>query len=180
MELGFFTKALNLRRPSINAIDQTLLQHLVRLKIADSATPQFRGVALSVQKQKESDMGFFSTILEKLGFGVAKAEAATAAAPAEAATSAAPAPMAAVDVVAQLEQRAAANPQKLNWRTSIVDLLKLLEIDSSLAARKELATELGCPADLMGDSAKMNMWLHKTVLARIAANGGNIPKELLD
>jgi hypothetical protein len=91
-----------------------------------------------------------------------------------------PKPVALVDVVAQLEQRAAANPQKLNWRTSIVDLLKLLEIDSSFAARKELATELGCPADLMGDSAKMNIWLHKTVLARIAANGGNVPKDLLD
>jgi hypothetical protein len=89
-------------------------------------------------------------------------------------------PIAVVDVVAQLEQRAAANPQKLNWRTSIVDLLKLLDIDSSFAARKELATELGCPADLMGDSAKMNIWLHKTVLARIAENGGNVPKELLD
>jgi hypothetical protein len=85
-----------------------------------------------------------------------------------------------VDVVAQLERRAAANPQKLNWRTSIVDLLKLLEIDSSFGARKELATELGCPAELMGDSAKMNIWLHKTVLARIAANGGNVPQDLLD
>ena len=85
-----------------------------------------------------------------------------------------------VDVVAQLEKRAADNPQKLNWRTSIVDLLKLLDIDSSLGARKELATELGCPPDLMEDSAKMNMWLHKAVLSRIAANGGNVPKELLD
>jgi hypothetical protein len=84
-----------------------------------------------------------------------------------------------VDVVAELEKRAAANPQKLNWRTSIVDLLKLLEIDSSFGARKELATELGCPEDLMGDSTKMNMWLHKTVLARIAANGGNVPDDLL-
>jgi hypothetical protein len=61
-----------------------------------------------------------------------------------------------------------------------VDLLKLLDIDSSFAARKELATEFGCPKELMGDSAKMNIWLHKTVLARIAANGGNVPKELLD
>ena len=85
-----------------------------------------------------------------------------------------------MDVVAQLEQRAAANPQKLNWRTSIVDLLKLLDIDSSYAARKEMAVELGCPPELMDDSAQMNMWLHKTVLARIAANGGNIPAELLD
>ena len=91
-----------------------------------------------------------------------------------------PKAVAVVDVVAQLEQRAAANPQKLNWRTSIVDLLKLLDIDSSYGARKELATELGCPARLMGDSAKMNVWLHKTVLARIAANGGNVPQDLLD
>jgi hypothetical protein len=91
-----------------------------------------------------------------------------------------PKPVGVVDVVAQLEQRAAANPQKLNWRTSIVDLLKLLDIDSSLSARKELAAELGCPPELMGDSAKMNMWLHKTVLARIAENGGNVPKDLLD
>ncbi|NLW81634.1 MAG: DUF3597 domain-containing protein [Desulfovibrionales bacterium] len=125
-------------------------------------------------------MGFLSTILEKLGFG-STASAATVSKPADAAPSAAqPKPVALVDVVAQMEQRAAANPQKLNWKTSIVDLLKLLDIDSSLAARKELATELGCPADLMGDSAKMNVWLHKTVLARIAANGGNIPKDLLD
>ena len=130
-------------------------------------------------------MGFFSKILAKLGIGSDKAEAAPAptAPVAPGATPAAPPPpkpVALVDVVAQMEQRAAANPQKLNWRTSIVDLLKLLDIDSSLEARKELATELGCPADLMGDSAKMNMWLHKTVLAKIAANGGNIPKELLD
>ncbi|HSA68486.1 MAG TPA: DUF3597 domain-containing protein [Burkholderiales bacterium] len=128
-------------------------------------------------------MGFFSKILEKLGIG-GTAAAATAAAPPTAApaSSTAPAPprpVALVDVVAQLEQRAAANPQKLNWRTSIVDLLKLLEIDSSFAARKELATELGCPAELMADSAKMNIWLHKTVLARIAANGGNVPRDLL-
>jgi hypothetical protein len=130
-------------------------------------------------------MGFFSKILAKLGIGNDKAEAAPApaavpGAPGAAPGAPAPKPVALVDVVAQLEQRAAANPQKLNWRTSIVDLLKLLDIDSSFAARKELATELGCPADLMGDSAKMNMWLHKTVLAKIAANGGNIPKELLD
>jgi hypothetical protein len=133
-------------------------------------------------------MAFFSKILEKLGFGGAANNPATATksatepvSPAAAPTPApAPKAVAVVDVVAQLEQRAAANPQKLNWRTSIVDLLKLLDMDSSLAARKELAAELSCPADLMGDSAKMNMWLHKTVLARIAENGGNVPKDLLD
>lgn len=131
-------------------------------------------------------MSFFSKILSKLGIGSANAatpEAASAseAAPQVAAASAA-APVVAVavvDVVAQLEKSAAANPQKLNWRTSIVDLLKLLDIDSSFAARKELATELSCPAELMADSAQMNIWLHKTVLVRIAANGGNVPQELL-
>lgn len=87
--------------------------------------------------------------------------------------------MSAVDVVARLEGLAAKNPQKLNWKVSIVDLLKLLDLDSSLDARKSLATELGCPADKMGDSAQMNMWLHKTVLQKLAANGGNIPSELL-
>lgn len=127
-------------------------------------------------------MGLFGKILAKLGIGSDSAAAAStpAAAPAGTAQTTSPKPVALVDVVAQLEERAAANPQKLNWRTSIVDLLKLLDIDSSFAARKELAAELGCPADLMGDSAKMNMWLHKTVLARIAANGGNVPQELLD
>ena len=133
-------------------------------------------------------MGFFSNILEKLGMKEAAAAPVTPASmapPAAASTpSSAPAaavvnPIAVVDVVAQLEQRAAANPQKLNWKTSIVDLLKLLDIDSSLAARKELAKELYCPDELMGDSAKMNMWLHKNVLGHIAANGGNIPQELL-
>ncbi|MCQ3936319.1 MAG: DUF3597 domain-containing protein [Chloroflexi bacterium] len=93
---------------------------------------------------------------------------------------AAPKPISEVDVVAQLEKLAAANPAKLNWKVSIVDLLKLLDIESSYEARKELALELGCPAELMGDSAKMNVWLHKTVLKKIAENGGNIPKDLLD
>jgi hypothetical protein len=85
-----------------------------------------------------------------------------------------------VDVVSKLEHLAAANPEKLNWKVSIVDLLKLLGIDSSFAARKELAIELGCPADKMNDSAQMNTWLHKIVLQKLAENGGNIPKELLD
>ena len=132
-------------------------------------------------------MGFFSKILDKLGMGSTPAAPAPGAQTTAAAPSSAPAAvatpakaMALVDVAAQLEQRAAANPQKLNWRTSIVDLLKLLDIDSSLAARKELATELHCPPALMEDSAQMNMWLHKTVLAQIAANGGQVPQELLD
>jgi hypothetical protein len=85
-----------------------------------------------------------------------------------------------VDVVSKLEQMAAHNPQKLDWKVSIVDLLKLLGLDSSYEARKELAVELGCPPEKMNDSAQMNTWLHKTVLQKLAENGGNIPKELLD
>lgn len=133
-------------------------------------------------------MSFFSKILDKLGFdaGASKVEdmLRTPVPPkpdtATAGAAAAPAAMAAVDVEAQLEQKAAANAQKLNWRTSIVDLLKLLDIDSGLQARKELATELGCPANLMADSAQMNMWLHKAVMQKLAANGGKVPAELLD
>lgn len=83
-----------------------------------------------------------------------------------------------VDVMEKLEGLSAG--KDLNWKVSIVDLLKLLDIDSSYEARKELATELGCPPELMDDSAKMNVWLHKTVLRKIAENGGNVPKELLD
>src|SRR5690606_13359854 len=97
------------------------------------------------------------------GAAPVKPQAATAA-PVQASAAA---PVGLVDVVAQLEQKAASNPQKLNWRTSIVDLLKLLDLDSSLGARKELATELGCPPNLMVDSAQMNMWLHKAVLAKL-------------
>jgi hypothetical protein len=132
-------------------------------------------------------MSLFGKILEKLN--IKRAEAQTPPAPQDAGPAAAPVPEAApappaaitvVDVVARLEGLAASNPQKLNWKVSIVDLLKLLGLDSSFSARKELAAELGCPADKMGDSAQMNMWLHKTVLQKIAENGGNIPKDLLD
>ena len=135
-------------------------------------------------------MSLLSTILSKLGVGSPTAApsqspqrpppASTPGASTAPSSSPSTAPPAPVDIAALLEQRAAANPQKLNWRTSIVDLLKLLDMDSSLTARKALATELGCPADLMGDSAKMNTWLHKTVLARVAANGGKVPRELLN
>jgi hypothetical protein len=127
-------------------------------------------------------MGIFSNILAKLGFGGDKDAAAPAAPTAtagSAAAPAAPAPISAVDVVAKLEALASSHAEKLNWKVSIVDLMKLLGLDSSLAQRKELAAELGCPADKMGDSAQMNMWLHKTVLQKLAENGGNIPASLL-
>lgn len=133
-------------------------------------------------------MSIFGSILSKLGFGNDKKDAdvvastPVASTPASVATTPAVPAVAAiseVDVVAKLAALAAANTEKLNWKVSIVDLLKLLGLDSSLTARKALATELNCPADKMGDSAQMNMWLHKTVLQKLAQNGGNIPAELL-
>jgi hypothetical protein len=133
-------------------------------------------------------MGIFSNIMAKLGFGhhddaattTAAAPDTTAAAPTAAPAAPPPTAMSEVDVVSKLDGLAASSSETLNWKVSIVDLMKLLGLDSSLTARKELATELGCPADKMGDSAQMNMWLHKTVLQKLAANGGNIPADLLN
>lgn len=129
-------------------------------------------------------MGIFSNILAKLGFGSDKVDAAAQKEPAtEAATAASATPVvkaiSVVDVVAHMEALAKAHAEKLNWKVSIVDLMKLLGLDSSMTARKALAVELGCPAEKMGDSAQMNMWLHKTVLQKLADNGGNIPADLL-
>jgi len=145
-------------------------------------------------------MSFFSSILSKLGLGVANENSAaaqsTSTASSHSSSSAAAmgaafdrptviaapvlAPVTKIDVVAHLTALADKNPEKLNWKTSIVDLLKLLGLDSSLASRKALAEELGCPAEKLGDSAQMNIWLHKTVLQKIAENGGEVPAELLD
>jgi hypothetical protein len=151
-------------------------------------------------------MSIFSSILDKLGLNkkaaapttTTAAPAAQAAKPAAAATgkppvgvgytqasaapaaAAKPAAISSVDVAKILDAKAAALPNKPNWRESIADLLFLLDLDHSLDARKELAQELGCPADQMGgDHTKMNIWLHKTVLKKIAENGGSVPKELL-
>ena len=99
------------------------------------------------------------------------AATATAAAPAGVATQ--------VDVSAILDAMAAKNSEKLDWKKSIVDLMKLVGMDSSLTERKELATELGYTGD-MNDSAKMNMWLHKEVMKKLAENGGKVPANLLD
>lgn len=134
-------------------------------------------------------MGIFGSILSKLGIGD-NDKAPTAGAPAAPkapapggvaapAAPAAPVAVPVVDVEAHMERLAAATGREVNWRHSIVDLLSLLDIDNSYAARKELAIELGCPPQLMDDSAQMNMWLHKTVMARIAANGGKVPQNLL-
>ena len=94
-------------------------------------------------------------------------------------SSAAPAsaPAQSVDVAPILDKAVAAKGEKLEWRTSIVDLMKALDIDSSFAARKELAHELGYTGD-SNDSASMNIWLHKQVMTKLAANGGKLPPEI--
>ena len=121
-----------------------------------------------------------ATVGAKVGTPTPGSTSGANTAPTAATSAAAPAPMSEVDVEAKLEAMAQANPQKLNWRTSIVDLMKLLGMESSLAERKELATELGCPPETMADSAQMNIWLHKAVLRKLAENGGKVPASLLD
>ena len=132
-------------------------------------------------------MGIFSNILGKI-FNHKKPDApqpvdALNPAPGAAAAPAAPAAPAAaplqLDVTGILDAFAAANPQKLNWRTSIVDLMKLVGMESSLAERKELADELGYTGD-KSDSASMNIWLHKAVMKKLSENGGMVPPELLN
>ena len=135
-------------------------------------------------------MSIFTKILEKLGLkkptagttgttGTTSTQGGRAPNPSIPVTGApAAAPISEVDVVKQLEEKGRGTG--LDWKVSIVDLLKLLGIDSSREARNELAKELACPPELMHDSAKMNTWLHKEVLRRIAQNGGNIPQNLLD
>jgi len=92
-------------------------------------------------------------------------------------SSASAAPAQTVDVAPILDKAVAAKKEKLEWRTSIVDLMKALDIDSSLGARKELAKELGYTGDT-NDSASMNIWLHKQVMAKLAANGGKLPADV--
>ena len=130
-------------------------------------------------------MSIFGKIMGAI-FGTQSAAAAPASntknAPAGAGPAAAPAPQTTdapptVDVAPILDKAVAAKGEKLEWRTSIVDLMKALDIDSSLAARKELAKELGYTGDT-NDSATMNIWLHKQVMTKLAANGGKLPPEI--
>ncbi|MGJ7613226.1 MULTISPECIES: DUF3597 domain-containing protein [unclassified Variovorax] len=128
-------------------------------------------------------MSIFGSILSKI-FPSANAAPAPAPAapdapaPAGAPAAAAPPPaITVVDVEALLDGMPGAS--SLNWRTSIVDLMKLLGLDSSLDARKQLAAELSYGADT-SDSAKMNIWLHRQVMTKLAANGGKVPAELRD
>jgi hypothetical protein len=154
-------------------IFSNILQKLGLKKEEAPAAPQHTHI--------DSDM-IAKAHAENTAAQAAKTAAVNAAAQvaAQAAAAAKPAAIPVVDVVSKLDGLAKANPQKLNWQVSIVDMLKLLDMDSSLEARKELAKELSCPAELIGgDYSQMNVWLHKTVLQKIAENGGNIPASLL-
>ena len=132
-------------------------------------------------------MGILSSIKEKLFPSTAASATAatatkTAATPAAATTAAAATaakPAEPVDVEAILEAAVKAKGIKLNWRVSIVDLMRALDLDSSLAARKELAAELKYSGTDPDGSAEKNMWLHRTLMKVLAENGGKIPKELL-
>lgn len=131
-------------------------------------------------------MSIFGTIMGKIMGTSArrqaaaenKAAAAGGAPAASAATAVAP-PMATVDVAARLDEMKAGASQTLNWRESIVDLMKLVGIDSDITNRRALAHELGYTGDL-NDSATMNVWLHKQVMKKLSENGGNVPSNLLD
>jgi hypothetical protein len=107
--------------------------------------------------------------------GAAPASGGTA--PSGSASAAPAAPTQTVDVAPILDKAVAAKKEKLEWRTSIVDLMKALDIDSSLSARKDLAHELGYTGDT-NDSATMNIWLHKQVMTQLAANGGKLPADV--
>ena len=120
-------------------------------------------------------MSIFGKIMSAI-FGT-KADAAPASGGAAASTGSSAAPAQTVDVAPILDKAVAAKGEKLEWRTSIVDLMKALDIDSSFTARKELAKELGYTGD-SNDSATMNIWLHKQVMAKLAANGGKLPPDI--
>ena len=122
-------------------------------------------------------MGIFGNIMDAI-FG-SSAEAATPESSGADESGASAASGGEVDVAAILDGLAAANKQKLNWKTSIVDLMKLLDLDSSLSDRKSLAEELNYSGD-MNDSASMNIWLHKQVMNKLAENGGKVPDDLKD
>ena len=121
-------------------------------------------------------MSIFSKIMSAI-FGAGTASAAPAATGTTGAAAPAAAPMSQVDVEAVLTKMASENKEKLDWRKSIVDLMKLLKLDSSLSARQELAKELHYTGN-MNDSASMNIWLHKQVMTKLAENGGKVPADL--
>ena len=122
-------------------------------------------------------MSIFGTIMNAIFGSKASAAPAGGAASGGAAAAPAAAPAQTVDVAPILDKAVAAKKEKLDWKHSIVDLMKALDIDSSLSARKDLAKELGYTGDT-NDSASMNIWLHKQIMTKFAANGGKLPPEI--
>jgi hypothetical protein len=128
----------------------------------------------SDRSQQEDEMSIFGNIVSAI-FGRSQAAGtATGAAPAGAPSATAAKPMSRPEVEATIQKIAEGQKEQLNWRQSIVDLMKLLKLDSSLAARKQLAQELGYTGALDG-SAEMNIWLHKQVMTKLAESGGTVP-----
>jgi hypothetical protein len=134
----------------------------------DTSTPVTADMPTTATPTTTADMNAGAKGAKAPAGGVVKTAAATSAAPA-----------AVVDVAAIMDAAVKKNGQKLDWRHSIVDMMKALDLDSSLAARKELADELNYTGD-KNDSAKMNVWLHKALMKALAENGGKVPAELLD
>jgi hypothetical protein len=132
-------------------------------------------------------MGLFNNLMSKI-FVASASTASSATSQQAAAQSSAPAPVASgasasapgqrIDVAAVLDGLAAKNPEKLDWKHSIIDLMKLVGMDGSFSARKQLAAELHYSGD-PNDSASMNIWLHKEVMKKLSENGGKVPQELL-
>ncbi len=168
--MGLFSKildklGLNKKAKEAEAAQAKALEDMARKEAEARAK-------MSAQANKPASPATAAPTMNKPAAPVQGAPASAAHAPG------APVAISEVDVVKHLEELSAG--KGLNWKVSIVDLLKLLDLDSDFESRKEMAIELGCPPDLMSDSAKMNVWLHKTVLKKIAENGGNIPQSLLD
>jgi hypothetical protein len=166
--------------------------HLRRLSFAAIRPPRGRqkqalfGPSYDLQIHREQTMSIFGKIMSAIfgtkadaapASGGATAGTATSAGPAAGSSSASAPPAQTVEVAPILDKAVAAKKEKLEWRTSIVDLMKALDIDSSLSARKELAKELGYTGD-SNDSASMNIWLHKQVMTKLAANGGKLPADI--
>jgi hypothetical protein len=166
---------------------------VVKLPAIRSGAAGYEEKCREISVHREQSMSIFGKIMSAIlgtsasatpaapsASGGAAPGAGSTAKPASTTTASSAAPAAAgqtVDVAAIVDKAAAASGEKLAWRTSIVDLMKALKIDSSLTARKELAKELGYTGD-MNDSASMNIWLHKQVMAKLAANGGKLPPEI--
>jgi len=152
-----------------------VLADFLRVAVVGSHRPAYQGA----QHKRSTTMSIFGNIMSAIFKSASPAGTRPAAAPPSATPGATTpsAPAAQVDVAAVLTELSEQNEEKLDWRRSIVDLMKLLNLDSSLAARKQLAKELRYAGD-MNDSASMNIWLHKQVMQKLAENGGKVPADL--